>query len=395
MALLSIIIPTRDRFEYLIDTVQLILAKVLDAEVVVCDNSSTDRLKTDLASVIADGRVRYSYSTEKLSVVDNFERALDMSSGEYVIFIGDDDAIGPKIYEITMWAKKNRVEALVSYRNSFIANYFWPGVKSKYFGNGYASRLFVSKFSGRVIGVDALHELQQVASQLGGGLGSLPRAYHGLISRQLIERVKNKHGQLFGGVSPDIFSATLIASECNNACIVDFPFVVPGASNVSTAGQGAERSDKGDLHSTDHIARFGSNLIWDPRIPEFYSPQTVWAYSLIMALKKLPGNDIKPSFGRLYARCFLYYRPHHAELFRAMRFQAKNVGLLSVVFSFSAGIIGELLQQFARVSRRILHPRAGGASTRYSDLHTVSQAYQKLSEHIEQNNLQLDLPIKR
>lgn len=391
MPLLSIIIPTRNRQEYLIASVSVALNNLKDAEVIVCDNSDDNRLQFDLGRFTAGGRVKYHYSQDSLSVVGNFERALAMASGEYVIFIGDDDSIGPGLEEIAQWAMQENVDAVVSYRSTFLASYFWPGVKSKYFGDAYSSQLFVNSFSGRKTAIQPSKALAAVASRLGGGLGDLPRAYHGLISRTLISRIIKRHGNLFGGVSPDIYSATLISANCKNPFIVDYPFVIPGASPTSTAGQGAERSDRGDLRSTEHIGRFGSNLQWDPRIPAFYSPHTVWAFSLCKALEKVSDIQIKPGYGRLYASCILYYRPHWKTVFSAMSSLAREQGWWQTGLETVTGMVIEIAFQIKRITLRLINPKAGGSAISYGPEKTIDDAYNRLKHHIKDRGITLQL----
>lgn len=385
MPLLSVVIPTRNRKQYLLDSIGIALENIKDVEVIVCDNSDDDSLRDMLASAMATGRVKYIYSDEPLSVVANFERSLAEIQGEYVIFIGDDDAIGPGLEEIVNWAKENKIDSVVSYQNKFIASYYWPGVRSKYFGNAYSAKLFVNKFTGRATEVNPPEALRKVAQRLGGGLGGLPRAYHGLISRTLIDKIHEKYGHLFGGISPDIYSATLIASLSERSFVLDFPFVIPGASPVSTAGQGAERSDRGNIKTTEHTARFGDSLVWDQRIPEFYSPHTVWAYSLCKALEIVPHLGVSPSFARLYACCFLYYRQHYPELFRALRALAQIEGYPTVAVKFLGAVTSEGLGFLWRVIVRVAKPRAGGNAMCYGPHETISSAYRALDKHITTN----------
>lgn len=392
MPLLSIVIPTRNRQDYLLDSVDLALASLQDAEIVVCDNSDDDSLRERLAPALATGRVRYHFAQEQLSVVGNFETALAMSQGDYVLFIGDDDAVGPGLEAIAQWALAEGVDAVVSYRSSFLASYFWPGVKSKYFGDAYAAHLFVNPFTGRCHDVNAVQALHEVACRLGGGLGELPRAYHGLISRQLIQRILARHGHVFGGVSPDIYSATLIAAHCERAVVVDYPFVIPGASPTSTAGQGAQRSDRGHLRATEHIARFGDGLQWDARIPAFYSPHTVWAYSLCKALEQVPHLGVRPSYGQLYASCLLYHRAHREEIRMAMQALAEERGHWTVRLQTAKGIAIELGRQAARLGRRLLNPRAGGSARRYGQQLRISEAFAALGRHISSEGVRLHLP---
>lgn len=391
MPLLSVVIPTRNRPKYLLDSIEIALKNVKDVEIIVCDNSDDDGLRSMLGNALRTGRVKYMYSAEPLSVVGNFERALTEVQGEYVIFIGDDDSIGPGLEEIALWAKENQVDSVISYRNAFIASYYWPGVRSKYFGDAYSAQLFVSKFSGQVKAINPILALRQVAQRLGGGLGRLPRAYHGLISRTLIDKIYAQHGHLFGGISPDIYSAALIASMSKRVFVVDFPFVIPGASPVSTAGQGAERSDRGDIRTTDHTARFGKSLVWDPRIPEFYSPHTVWAYSLCKALERVPQLGISPSYGRLYACCFLYYRKNYPELLRAMKALARIEGYPSVGLHFFCNVVAEGCGLLRRVIGRLTSLRAGGRAVCYGPHDKISSAYTALEKHIVSSGAVLSL----
>lgn len=392
MKLISVVIPTRNRPDCLLCAVRIALRQLPEAEIIVSDNSDSDALRHKLADEIASGRVRYAYSSEHLSVVDNFERTLQMATGSYIAFIGDDDSVGPGLWQIAEWAQRESVEAVVSYTDAFVASYFWPGVRSKYFGLGYSAKLFVNAFDGAAKPIDGRQALSHVASRFGGGLGSLPRAYHGLVSRQLLDRIRARHGHVFGGVSPDIFSATLITAECRKAYVVNYPFLIPGASATSTAGQGAERSDRAGLRDTDHISRFGAGLRWDARIPEFYSPHTVWAYSLQKALDELPERAVTPSYARLYARCLLFSRAYRAPTLEAIRHWAVDKGKLQAWLSIAISAGQELLELAARVGKRVLHPRPGGGATAYGDLPTMEAAYEALEQHIASRHIALQLP---
>jgi hypothetical protein len=386
----SIIIPTRDRQATLLDAVQAIVRHAPEAELVVCDNSGSDQARDPLAPLIARGAVRYQHSPGRLSVVDNFERALGLATGEYVMFIGDDDCIGPGLMTIAAWAGRHRIDAVVSYTDAFIANYFWPGVRSRFFGGGYAARLFVRDCTGRAEPLDPREAVRQVAARFGGGLGAMPRAYHGLVSMALLRRIRAKYGAVFGGVSPDIYSATLIAAEAERCWRVDYPFVIPGASAASTAGQGAARTDRGALWRTEHIARFGDGLRWDPRIPEFYAPYTVWAYSMLKALERVPQLGAEPSFPRLYASCYLHCAREWRSINRAFRHGAGRPGIRALV-ALLGGLAQELRDLAWRILAKLRHPRAGGPARALPGLTCISQAYRTLEDHLEAHRVLLRL----
>ena len=93
--LISIIIPSRDRAVYLKYSVQTALNIQDDnIEIIISDNASTDQTK-EVIKGIDDTRLKYFNTKKRISMRANFENALRASSGDYVIFFGDDDGILP------------------------------------------------------------------------------------------------------------------------------------------------------------------------------------------------------------------------------------------------------------------------------------------------------------
>ncbi|MCA1841393.1 MAG: glycosyltransferase family 2 protein [Actinomycetota bacterium] len=93
----SVLLPTRDGLKYLpyaIESVQGQEASSLDWEVVVSDNNS-DQDVTAYVDSLKDARVIVSRSDRVLPVTENWNRALEMSTGDYVIMLGDDDCLMP------------------------------------------------------------------------------------------------------------------------------------------------------------------------------------------------------------------------------------------------------------------------------------------------------------
>lgn len=367
--LLSIIIPTCNRHEYLVPVLRTLLHETC-AQLVVSDNSTRPLSAESLENFGAAGRLIYRHHIEKLSVVENFERALRLATGTYLIFIGDDDCVGPCIEDIARWAMEEHIDAVVSYQDRFIVNYFWPGVTSKYFGDGYAGKLFVAKYSGEAKPLNNHLAILNSAHRPGHGLGSMARAYHGIVSRELVERVVARYGTLFGGVSPDIYSATLLTYESQCTYIVDFPFVIPGASAKSTAGEGAARDDTDKLHGRDHIQRFGEGLRWDDRIPAFYSPITVWAFSQQQALDRLADSSLSLDYPRLYLRCALQSYTHRQAVVTAVRHWLKTSSSLQLTFGMVRALGAEVVSQVRRVWYRFVTPPRA-----FAELATVGDAY--------------------
>lgn len=374
--LLSIVVPSCNRHRYLLPVLSTLLHET-EAEIVVSDNSDAALSPESLLTLGGGTRLVYQHHADRLSVVDNFERGLRMATGDYLIFIGDDDCIGPGIEDIVRWARAEEIDAVVSYRNRFIASYFWPGVKSKYFGDSYAGKMFVNHHTGRAHRLDTKAAIREAANRPGSGLCSMARAYHGIISRALVDRVVAKHGQLFGGVSPDIYSATLLTYEANKVYVLDHPFVIPGASPPSTAGEGAARKDIDGLKDREHIRRFGDALVWDPRIPAFYSPITVWAYSQQLALGLLKDPSLTLSFPALYFRCLIHYWKYRSDIVASMQRWKQDGGNTLLLTAGLQSLLVEGSSLIQRVWYKFLSPPAS-----FANLQTIGDGYALLEKRV-------------
>lgn len=380
--LLSVIIPTADRQEYAFAAVKVLLSICPEAEIVVSDSSESPILRDMIDSLDGGENVVFAHPGTNLSVIDNFEFALDQSTGEYVVFIGDDDCAGPHIMDVARWASANRIDTVTCYGNSFTCCYYWPGVQSKYFGDAYSAKLLVWPLTGSARRIDPAAETRASLRNLGAGLGLMPRAYHGLVSRRTIDAVRAKYGRLFGGVSPDIFSATLISSVATSCWHIDYPFVLPGASPRSTAGLGAARTDRSDLYSNPHIAPF-KNLVWDPLIPEFYHPATVWSFSFKQAVDMVGDASLKPNLARLYARCLVSTPGYAGFVLTSFGKFAASRGIVAAAAGVLMEILGEGWRFALRALPRLLKPGVGGAGvTMTDDVQDISAAFIALQNQL-------------
>jgi glycosyltransferase involved in cell wall biosynthesis len=89
----SILLPTRNRVRYLEFALQTVLRQdYQDWEVIVSDNDSEEDV-AGLCRSLGDERVKYYRTSEFVPVTDNWNNALSRSTGDYVIMLGDDDAL--------------------------------------------------------------------------------------------------------------------------------------------------------------------------------------------------------------------------------------------------------------------------------------------------------------
>lgn len=350
MPLVSVIIPTHNRACYAIPTIQSIFAASPDIEVIVCDTSEVDLISPALSTHPDFSRLCLIRPNRPMSVVDNFNKAMSVATGDYLVFIGDDDFVSHAIVDVATWAAQQQIDAV---KFSFPVTYYWPDFKHSTRGDEYSGTLHISPYTGEIHPYDAKQALLDAIYNFGGGVLEMPRAYAGMISLELAKRISMKYGMLFGGVSPDIYSAALISLEVERCIKLDFPVVIPGSSGASTAGQSANGQHRGALRDNAHIGAF-KNLNWDDRIPEFYSVPTVWSYSLLKALECASFNMDKVNFPRLYAKCLIYQRSYLSATFTSLRTYANSKNWWSTGLKLVKAGIEEAAWVFGKLTNRFL-----------------------------------------
>jgi glycosyltransferase involved in cell wall biosynthesis len=348
--IVSVIIPTHERAKYAVPTIRAMLALQGDVEVVVCDTSAVDLISPELADDPNLSRLKLVRPGRPLSVVDNFNTALAAATGTYLTFIGDDDFVTEQIVAVAKWAEAHHIDAI---KFSFPTLYFWPDFRHKTQHDAIAGTLRTSQFTGKVSPHDAKAAALQALANFGGGVMEMPRAYAGLISLDLVNRITERHGSLFGGVSPDIYSAYLISQEARKCVHIDYPVIVPGASGASTAGQSAKGKHVGALRDNAHIRPF-HDLIWDKRIPEFYSVPTVWSYSLLKAVEKHGTQLEHINFARLYLKCLIFHRTFHKETRAAISSHRKQLRTSAIIKSTLLATYEEAAWIVKKIAHRLM-----------------------------------------
>lgn len=381
MPLLSVIIPTHNRARYAISTIRAVIGLSDEIEVVVSDTSVVDEISSAIADIEGRHRLKLVRHAAGISVVDNFNKALASATGDYLTFIGDDDLVTAQAVDLARWAKQAGVDALGL---TFPASYFWPDFSHQLRGDFYAGTVRIADFSGEVSMHDPKAALKVSANEFGFGVLDLPRAYAGMVSHALVNKIVAKYGALFGGVSPDIYSAALIAHESELCVRVDFPIVIPGNSGASTAGQSANGGHIGKLRDNAHIGAF-KNLVWDERIPEFYSVPTVWSFSLLKALEKIPGGERHANFMRMYVHCLLFHRYYRKETMAAMATYVRQTGMLKSACQLIGSMFAEVRWGLGKAFSMLRVTAAGKSSVGLQNITTTEHASQVIASEIRQS----------
>lgn len=305
--LLSIIVPTKDRYETLLPVLRAQLDTLRDprVEIVVQDNSGVPMPAAEFSHQIDDPRVCYRHTAEPLSIVGNTSQAIEASRGEFLIFIGDDDLVSPYVMDFVDWMKRIGCEAL-SYS---AARYWWPTVKfdreTMYHRPG--AFWLAGSHDGAARRMSSRGELYRILGIGGVNYGELPRFYHGIVSRASLDRIKARAGTYVPGASPDMAFSAALALVMDDYLYVEYPISVFGASRNSGGGMTAAGRHYGKLEDQKHLPRETIEQ-WDPLIPRVWSELTIYPQTLREVGRRF-DEDLSVDYDAFYASA-LVTEPH-------------------------------------------------------------------------------------
>lgn len=223
----TIVIPTRNRAEYLPFAIESVLSNRRDdIELVVSDNYSADGTAAYLLG-LSDHRIKVVRPPVEMPMSAHYEYALSQASGEWVSILGDDDAVMPYIFE--RLDAITGVDSSIDIISSERAYYFWPGCEDLY-GDTVVSYRRGSKRQLRSTKGDLLFALAGLRSCF-----NLPQIYTTcIVKRVLVERIKNESGGCFyHSIIPDMYSVIALSMTSDKYLRIDEPLFWTGTSNKS------------------------------------------------------------------------------------------------------------------------------------------------------------------
>jgi len=302
---LSIVIPTKNRYEYLENLLSALVKDVSkEFEVIIQDNSDDNSDFLLYINSLNDNRISYEHVEEWLSVIDNCDLGVSKAKGNFVCLLGDDDGIIiNRSIELINYMEQNQIDSAMINK----LNYDWPDVAHSVWKE-VSGKLTVPdyKYTNNVINVNAV--LKQIINEGGGfGLGDLPRLYQGFVKKSTLDKLKAESGTYFPGPSPDMANAVGLTKFVKKHIYADSPCIISGQGKKSTGGQGSEKKHHGEIKNIGHLPK-NTAADWTKEIPFFWSGPTIYSESAQKALELTNRLDLKLNFNYLYAICLLYER---------------------------------------------------------------------------------------
>lgn len=289
--LLSIAIPTKDRYQYLFCLLKLIDRFCnAELEVVIQDNTKDNKeiLSFIESELINRSCFKYYHTTENLSVVMNSDFAILNSSGEYISFIGDDDGVVSSIIDCVRWMKQNHVDVVVP----SVVRYLWPDFVTRN-DTICTGELFIKEhYTCSTVCKDVNQVLSDSLKHGFVTRGSLPLLYHGIVNRKILNEIYKKCNTFFPGPSPDIANGVAMCFHAKKYVVIDFPIIISG---ISKMGGGGVRSTKklrvNNIDSLEFLPK-DTKEQWESSIPKVWANETIWPESAIKALRRMGREDL-------------------------------------------------------------------------------------------------------
>ena len=230
--LFSVLLPTHDRLEYLRYAVESVRRQDEDDwELIVSDNDSTEDI-AGFVEGLADARVRYVRTDSFVPVTENWNNALRHSRGDYVVMLGDDDALLPGYLsgQRALIERFEHPDAI--YTGAYL--YAYPGVLPDAPAGWLQPNLHAPFFTGAtepfVLPRPQTRELARAAADF-RALYDFNMQYV-LVGRPAIERL-SADGDFFRSPFPDYYAMNLLFAEAERIAVDPRPRVVIGITKRS------------------------------------------------------------------------------------------------------------------------------------------------------------------
>jgi glycosyltransferase involved in cell wall biosynthesis len=303
--LFTVIIPQKDRAEYLIHTLRTCLIQDYpNFEIIVSDDCSEDNSVDIVRNLMKeDPRIKLFAHDRNLGMRDNFEFALNQVRPGYVIALGGDDGLIPGCIQ--------KMNSLLSSTNTELLT--WPASKFIYPGMySDSGRLMISRRKGVKV-IRSREFLKRMSINLNyNSDDECPMFYiKGVVSTRLIDNVKKRslENRFYSCPTPDGFSGIVLAGEVDQYSYTLEPLSILGSSPASQ-GVNYLRNDKKAIEESFKFFKQNESKPMHKELAyQQYSPLiSLMTADYLLTSRDLPGwpGDFPPiDFKNLLNKCFI------------------------------------------------------------------------------------------
>lgn len=324
--LLSVAIPTYNRYKYLRGCLQSLITIQSDiVEFVVCDNTVDNTEIVPFIKELNDTRIKYFHHIEHLGERGNCDMAVSHTVGDYICLIGDDDTICSNMIKAAEFCNNNEIDGCCFPFPGFN----WPDMTFEAGKEPEPNMFFKYEATGKYRLFDSKKELKRALAHGGGLELTMPRLYHGMISRTCIERIKEKTGVYSPGPSPDMANAVATCLESRKTVYLSDYLMVSGYGKASARGEGNRKEHFGRIEDKPWLPKDVLEK-WEVEIPKIFSGETIIAQSAIQSLRAMGCvNQYDYDFALLYANFYFHHKSVRKEFMEFLKASPKRMALFS------------------------------------------------------------------
>jgi glycosyltransferase involved in cell wall biosynthesis len=309
--LFSIVIPTRDRPNFLREAIQSALEQEFDDyEIIVSDNSTNSETEK-VVSEFESKKLKYFRTPKPLDMPKSWDFALSKANGKFITFLEDDDLLTKKFlqfYSKFVNLRENKDIKVFSYGHAVFSR-IDKILQKQNLGNFEEKeyRLVFYILNSKDI-INSFNARDRFNHLILSGWGFFnPQV--SFIDKNFYDFIRNKYGRCFFNWVPDVtFSLVALyelSKESNNVLYISIPFLIARDTSVSY-GYGA-RENRGDPEKVKEFLyqfeEFKEELIFSP----FRDLFTVWNClydSFLIAFDIIGRNEVYNLAGKDIIRGF-------------------------------------------------------------------------------------------
>jgi glycosyltransferase involved in cell wall biosynthesis len=285
----SLVVTTTDRPSLLPAGVRAALETDFDdLELIVSDNFS----RTPAAEILAgvhDKRLRIIRTDRRLTAPDHWEFAWKHVSGEYVMFLGDDNALHPEILAFADRAIRDHDLEILSWRNCIYYHPDWDIVFGPLPDRGNVLGLDVGS-TGQLYRCHPKAVIQGFCREL-RLLGCFPCMLNFLFRKSLADYIHRRLGRFFWAPNPDITMSYLALGVVRDDGFGVFDGFggIGGRSKDSNLASLLSRG-KASRRVYDYVAEFRGQDLFPHHEPKFITVSNSLAATISQAKTLLPDH---------------------------------------------------------------------------------------------------------
>ncbi|MCW5959737.1 MAG: glycosyltransferase family 2 protein [Pyrinomonadaceae bacterium] len=225
----SVVMPTYNRAQFLPLAIKSVLKQTFDDfELIVSNGGSTDNTKNVVAD-FNDPRIRYIESKVKLDIGDNYQIALNEAKGEYITFLGDDDAfISTMLDRVYQIIKSSKAE-IVSFK---FCNYYQEDYVETDGTTISPNSLFIPSHTGELNEFNAKRAMELLYNVHGLNKANWARKFsfpvlaNAVYHHEIFSRIKRIKEHLFASTPADMYLASAVFYVVDSYFCLDEPMLV-------------------------------------------------------------------------------------------------------------------------------------------------------------------------